>query len=210
MKIQNFTGILVLAALAAFAPSRAFAAGGGIEPLTRVRAERLFALKVLPLLKTKCFACHGDDPKKIKGKLNMHTRPGLLRGGESELPALIPGEPATSPMYVAITWQDQDLQMPPKENDRLTADQIGQVRRWIAAGAPWPDEQKIKTLLESEWSQERNRDGLLVRTSGGLSDDWTFRRYKPKDVWAYRPLTRPTVPGDTDAHPIDAFVDRKL
>ncbi|MDH3585167.1 MAG: DUF1549 and DUF1553 domain-containing protein, partial [Phycisphaerae bacterium] len=93
---------------------------------------------------------------------------------------------------------------------RLTADQIGQVRRWIAAGAPWPDEQKIKTLLESEWSQERNRDGRLIRTSGGLSDDWTFRRYKPEDLWAYQPLTRPAAPGGTDTHPIDAFVDRKL
>lgn len=27
--------------------------------------EKLFALKVKPLLAQKCMACHGDDPKKI-------------------------------------------------------------------------------------------------------------------------------------------------
>ena len=44
---------------------------------------RHFAGKVLPLLKEKCFACHGDDPKKIKGKFDLRTRESLMRGGES-------------------------------------------------------------------------------------------------------------------------------
>ena len=36
--------------------------------------EKLFALKVKPLFAQKCMACHGDDPKKIKGDLDMRTR----------------------------------------------------------------------------------------------------------------------------------------
>ena len=28
-------------------------------------SERLFTLEVLPLLKTKCFGCHGDDAKDV-------------------------------------------------------------------------------------------------------------------------------------------------
>ena len=31
--------------------------------------ERLFALKVHSVLSSKCFACHGEDFKKIKGEL---------------------------------------------------------------------------------------------------------------------------------------------
>ena len=42
---------------------------------------RLFALKVFPLLKEKCFACHGEDPGKIEGGLSLVSRDGMLRGG---------------------------------------------------------------------------------------------------------------------------------
>ena len=28
--------------------------------------ERLFTLKVLPILSEKCFGCHGDDPDEIE------------------------------------------------------------------------------------------------------------------------------------------------
>ena len=48
-------------------------------------------------------------------------------------------------------------------------------------------------------------EGETVRTSGGQSDDWTNRSYKPSDLWAYRPLRRPTPPA-TAPHPIDAFI----
>ena len=164
------------------------------DEIAQAQAERLFALKVRPLLKEKCFACHGDDPKKIKGELNMLSLAGMLKGGELGEPAIVPGKPDKSLIFVAMTWEDEDLEMPPKENDRLTAAQIEQVRQWIAAGAPWPDEAKIKQLLQSQWKQEENKDGTLVKTSGGMSDDWTYRRYKPQDLWAYEPIRRYDVP----------------
>ena len=44
-------------------------------------ASKHFTLKVLPLLKEKCFACHGDDPAKIKGELSLLTREAMLKGG---------------------------------------------------------------------------------------------------------------------------------
>src|SRR5204863_8316916 len=46
--------------------------------------QRHFAQKVLPLLKEKCLACHGDDPKKLKGSFDMRTREGMLKDGESD------------------------------------------------------------------------------------------------------------------------------
>ena len=45
--------------------------------------EKLFALKVKPMLAQKCMACHGDDPKKIKGDFDMRTREAMLHGGET-------------------------------------------------------------------------------------------------------------------------------
>ena len=56
-------------------------------------AERDFTLKVLPLLKAKCFACHGDDPEKVKGGLDVRSREALLKGGTSEEAGFVPGDP---------------------------------------------------------------------------------------------------------------------
>ena len=44
-----------------------------------------------------------------------------------------------------------------------------------------------------------------MATSGGQSEDWTERLYKPEDVWAFRPVRKPPVPEATVANPIDAF-----
>lgn len=159
-------------------------------PADHASAERLFTLKVLPLLKDKCFACHGDDPKKIKGNLNMLTREGMLKGGEVSNKVLVPGNAKASDLFVAVTWEDEDLEMPPKENDRLTMEQIELVRAWIDAGAPWPGEAVQKKLREAEWAVESNEDGMIVKTSGGLADAWTYRRYKPEDIWGFQPVPK--------------------
>lgn len=39
----------------------------------KMAADVVFAWKIQPLFKTKCLTCHGDDPKKLKGDLNMLT-----------------------------------------------------------------------------------------------------------------------------------------
>ena len=87
----------------------------------KVSADVLFARKVLPLFKTKCFTCHGDDPKKLKGDLDMRFLEGLLKGGESEEPSIVVGKPLKSPLYLAVTRKHEDdwSAMPPKENDKL-------------------------------------------------------------------------------------------
>jgi hypothetical protein len=60
------------------------------------QAEELFARRVLPLLKSKCFACHGDDPADVRGELDLRSRKGLLQGGESGETSLVPGKPEQS------------------------------------------------------------------------------------------------------------------
>ena len=179
---------------------------GQEKPKDSADAERLFARHVLPVLQAKCFACHGDDPKKQKGGLDLRTRAAMLQGGDSGEPALVPGRPEKSPLYVAVTRKDDTLKMPPKEADKLSAEEVAAVRQWIAAGAPWPDVGRVSNP---------SSDGITIATSGGLSPDWTNRRYKPEDVWAYRPIRRPPVPTDVIdparvRNPIDAFIQAKL
>ena len=62
--------------------------------------------------------------KDLKGEFDLRTRAAAIKGGESGEPAIVPGQPDKSPLYRAVTWEDDTLQMPPKENDRLTAEQV--------------------------------------------------------------------------------------
>ena len=150
--------------------------------LSKEEAGNLFNRRLRQLLEIKCLSCHGEDPKgKHKGGLDLRTRESAMKGGDSEEPVIVPGNAAKSRLYVAVTWKDEDLQMPPKKRDVLTPDQIDAIRRWIDAGAPWPDK----------------KEGI----------DWSAR--KPEDVWAFMPVKKVSVPGGA-RHPIDAFVARKL
>ena len=182
------------------------------------QAELLFVRRVSPLFNEKCLACHGNDAQKIKGGFDMRTHAGLLKGGESEKPSIVAGKPEASPLYLAVTRLHEDenwMPMPPKEADKLTPEQIGWIRQWIAGGAPWPDAGRVKELTKAnadKWSAE---DGIVVKTSGGLSAEWTNRRYQPEALWAYQPVKKPAPPELANrksqvVNPIDAFLAAKL
>ncbi|WP_419190110.1 PSD1 and planctomycete cytochrome C domain-containing protein [Stieleria marina] len=168
-----------------------------------VKEAKLFTLKILPLLKEKCLGCHGADPNDIKGDYDVRNREVLLAGGESDEPAIIPGKPDESPFYEAIMWDG--MEMPPKENDRLTEEQTKMIRHWIEVGAPWPSEEEQSKIKKAEWSVAENDDGVLVSTSGGLADEWTYRRYQKEDVWAFRSVQK-----TFDHDSVDGFVNAKL
>ncbi|MEM8668991.1 MAG: PSD1 and planctomycete cytochrome C domain-containing protein [Planctomycetota bacterium] len=177
------------------------------EILDKPTAERLFTLRVLPVLKEKCFGCHGGNTEDIRGEYDVTTLEGMLHGGESGETSIVAGSPDDSSLYWAVTWDG--MEMPPKENDRLTKQQTDWIRDWIRAGAPWPDEARQKQIQQKEWAVIENEDGLLVTTSGGLSDEWTYRRYLQQDLWAFQPVVKSEVP-DESVHPIDAFVNQGL
>jgi mono/diheme cytochrome c family protein len=137
-------------------------------------AAREFAVTILPLLEQKCLGCHGGDPTDIKGEYRVDSRAHLLAGGESGDAAVIPGMPEQGSLLGALRWDS--LEMPPKENDRLTSEQIDAVSRWIAAGAPWPDAEEIASYRAEALQEPSTAAGVLVATSGGTSDASTMRR----------------------------------
>ncbi|MGH7138665.1 MAG: DUF1549 domain-containing protein, partial [Pirellulales bacterium] len=184
-------------------------AGAADEPPT---AEQLFARKVYPLLQTRCFGCHGNDADDISGELDLRTREAALEGGDSGKPAFVPRDPDASPLYLAVTRRNADLAMPPKENDKLSQDEVDTIRQWIANGAAWPTAARREELSKhSGWNEAA---GVTVRTSGGLSPEWTNRKYNPAALWAYQPLEKPQPPAvpeaGSDTNEIDAFIDARL
>lgn len=199
MLLRSLAAILILAAIGPL--------GRAEDAPIYSKGEQLFALKVKPLLAAKCLACHGDDKDEIQGELDLTTRDEMLVGGETSEHVLVPGKAEESLLYIATTWKDSDYEMPPKENDRLTEEQTWFIRDWINEGAPWPSEEVIAAIISGH-----EAEGVLVKTSGGLSDAWTNRRYKPDDLWAYQPLWKDEG-GRLKAegkNPIDVLIDEQL
>lgn len=180
------------------------------EPPTDEAAERHFTVKVLPLLKEKCLACHGKDSDDLKGEFSVLSRDELIRGGESKQPGIVPGKPNEGTVIAAISWEG--LEMPPKENDRLTKAQIEAVRLWIESGAPWPDTISQQRFINDEMAKRETEAGIAVETSGGTSTQWTSRRYQPEDLWAWGKLnsSQDLPAGLTASEAIDFFIDRSL
>jgi mono/diheme cytochrome c family protein len=196
------------------------------SPIRAEDGEALFVRRVWPLFQEKCLACHGNDEEKIKGDYDMRTLEGAIQGGESETKAIVPGKPEESPLYLAATRTHDDWEpMPPKEADKLYAEQLAWIKEWITSGAPWPDETRARAIAkanEAKWTAE---DGVIIKTVGALSPEWANRRYKPEGLWAYQPVrtigvteywshavsSTPALQHSTPPpHPIDAFIAAKM
>ncbi len=93
-----------------------------------------FHEQVLPILRDECFRCHGE---KDKGGLKLNSRAAMLAGGESKLPAVVPGDAAKSELMARIRHYDEEERMPPK-GDALKPAQIATLETWINSGAAWP------------------------------------------------------------------------
>ncbi|MEM7385902.1 MAG: DUF1549 domain-containing protein, partial [Verrucomicrobiota bacterium] len=160
-------------------------ASAGIErdhARSMAESRELFAAKVRPFLKANCLECHGG--KKVKSGLNLATRATLLEGGDLGV-AVVPGAGSES-RFVKVLTREEEPHMPPKKPP-VSADQIEAVSRWIDLGAAY--DQPLAEVAETSGPMQ-------------ITDD-------DRDYWAFRPLSKPAVP-DGAAHPIDAFILRKL
>lgn len=181
-----------------------------VAAVSTSKSEILFVRHVGPLLREKCLGCHGGTADKIEGSLDFRSLESTLAGGDSGEPAVVPGEPDQSPLYLSSTRKSDDwTEMPPKEAEQLTGQQLTWLHDWIESGAQWPDEERRKVIendFAAKWSSE---DGITVKTSGGLAGDWTNRKYDPAGLWAYQPVTKPNVqPKGRNA--IDLLVERAM
>ncbi len=94
-----------------------------------------FATQILPILKQHCYECHSHEAGEASGRLVLDSRSGWANGGESG-PAIVPGAPDESLLIKAIRYVDEDLSMPP--DNKLPAEVITRIERWVSAGADDP------------------------------------------------------------------------
>jgi hypothetical protein len=152
-----------------------------------------FEKNIRPVLADSCYRCHGERPEKLKAGLNLAHRAGVLAGGESG-PALVAGDTSKSLILEALSYENEDLQMPPKE--KLSEEVIAHFREWVEMGAPDP-----------------RVDGA---SSGSLddADTWAVVREKRKDWWSFQPIATEEIPevaaAEWNEHPIDRFIKSEL
>ena len=122
-----------------------------------------FGREVQPILAASCVRCHGRG--ESKASLRLDTAAYFHIGGESGA-IVVPGDPAASLLIARITNPDPKQRMP-HEADPLPASAIETLRRWIEAGAPWPEgvtvavaEAREATLVPREPSRRHDASRL--------------------------------------------------
>jgi hypothetical protein len=152
-----------------------------------------FEKNIRPILAERCYECHSANSKKIKGKLLLDTKEGMLKGGETG-PAVVPGDIEKSLLIQAIRYSHEDLQMPPKEP--LTKAQVAAFEQWVKMGSPDP------------------RVGGAAATVAITQTAPAYDYAKAKQFWSFQPVKEPATPlvrnGAWCLNDVDRFVLAKM
>jgi len=107
-----------------------------------------YAKDIKPLLRERCYACHGALQQK--NGLRLDTVELAKRGGKHG-PAVVVRKPEQSRLLAKVSATDLTERMPP-EGDALKPEQIELLRRWIAAGAPGLKDEKPEPSPSEHWA----------------------------------------------------------
>jgi WD40 repeat protein/mono/diheme cytochrome c family protein len=105
---------------------------GDDSPGAKPDARVSYFKQVRPIFQAHCEGCH--QPAKAGGGFVMTVFDGLLKGGKSDMAAIVPGKPDESYLIDQITPTDGKAAMP-KDKPPLSATEIDLITRWIAQGA---------------------------------------------------------------------------
>jgi hypothetical protein len=103
---------------------------------------------VKPLLRAKCFACHGA--LKQESGLRLDTADLAKKGGDSG-PAIEPGNAAASLLIERVCESDESLRMP-AEAPPLSPMQIAILQSWIDQGAAAPEDEQPERDPRDHWA----------------------------------------------------------
>ena len=142
-----------------------------------------FEANIRPLFVEHCTKCHGEEKQKAELRLDRYG--SIMEGGEGGA-VITPGEVDSSKLLIAVRYEDEFLQMPPR--NQLSEAEIKRLEEWVEMGAPGPVTEGAGAITVEEFDLEAR----LAH-------------------WAYQPVSDPEIPHSawgTDA--IDAFIAEGL
>ena len=141
----------------------------GLSVASAYPAERIqFNRDIRPIFSDTCYACHGPDENKVKGKLRLDSLDAARKGGKSGAPAIMPGHPEKSEVMKRLLTKDADDHMPPAEFHKvLSREQVSLVERWITEGAEyqghWAFQTPVKPAVPTIPAGGNAIDGFLAK-----------------------------------------------
>ena len=115
------------------------------EPPTPPAQAVDFQRDVQPLFRRHCYRCHGQT--KAEGGFRLSRRESSMGKGDSGEALISPRQPEQSLILARLTSDSLGDAMP-LDSEPLSAEEIGIIKRWIEAGAPWPD----KAAEDRHWA----------------------------------------------------------
>jgi hypothetical protein len=135
-----------------------FAAPVFAEPVDYLR-------DIKPLLRARCYACHGALQQKAK--LRLDTAAMIRKGGRHGL-AIVPGKSGESVLIEAVLGKDR-VRMPPEgQGEALSEKEIALLRDWIDQGAKAPTAEKLEEDPRKHWAFKKpTRPGVPIAGAPG-------------------------------------------
>ncbi|QNN40955.1 c-type cytochrome domain-containing protein [Pedobacter roseus] len=120
--------------------------GAAIPPIPNVQEAFVYQNAIQPLLKSRCYSCHGSE--KQKGKLRLDQEEYILKGGEDGH-TVVKGKADESELIkrILLPLNDED-HMAPKEKPQLSTNEIALLKWWINNGADF--KKKFKDLPQGD------------------------------------------------------------
>jgi hypothetical protein len=135
------------------------------EPLEAVSQSKIpigFATDIKPILRERCFACHGS--LKQESDLRLDTVRSMHAAG-----VLIAGTASESEIVQRIRSRDPAVRMPP-EGTPLPDSQIVAIEQWIDQGAEPPRDDVPEEDPDKHWSFQSLSRPAVPATSGDRCD----------------------------------------
>ena len=186
--------MLVIGALATLLPSGCGTTENSHAAVATNPAERADTAPILPakitfnehiqpILAENCFSCHGPDSSTRKAKLRLDRAEFATAPHGEYDPAIVPGQPAKSPLVARILSNDSEERMPPPDSHKqLKPVEIALLQRWVADGAAYEQHWSLLAPVRPSVPEtsSRNRKILAGESSAPEPKSYDFG-YNPID-----------------------------
>ena len=138
---------------------------------------------VKPLLRERCYACHGALAQKAK--LRVDSGAAMVKAG-----VVVPGKPGASELILRVSADDDAARMPP-EGHPLKPEQVAKLKAWVEQGAQVPADDAPEPDPRDHWAFRAPVRDARLRLAANVNPIDHFVQAK----WKEKGLT-PVAPAD--------------
>jgi hypothetical protein len=140
---------------------------------------------IRPILSDKCFACHGPDANVRQAGLRLDLQAGAfteLLNNKGHF-AIVPGSPEESELIKRIESSDPALVMPSLKSNlpKLTPEEIGIFKRWIAEGAEYEKHWAFLTPEKATLPEVNKKSWVRNEIDYFILDKMQQKGFSPND-----------------------------